>query len=89
MTLNVKAFAVTCGSIWGVGLLLLTWWLFLIEGPTGEPTLIERVYPGYTVSPAGSIVGFIWGYIDGVISGAIFAWLYNLLSAKFRPQIQE
>ncbi len=84
--LNVKAFAITCGSIWGFAILLLTWWIMLFEGATGEPTLIGRVYHGYTISPAGSIVGFIWGYIDGVISGAIFAWLYNLVSAKFEVQ---
>ena len=51
MKLNVRAFALTCGIIWGVGLFLLTWWIILFEGATGEPTLIGLVYRGFTVSP--------------------------------------
>jgi hypothetical protein len=29
MRLNIKAFALTCGLIWGFGLFLLTWWIHL------------------------------------------------------------
>jgi hypothetical protein len=84
MKLNVRAFALTCGLIWGFGILWLTWWIILFEGATGEPTLIGRVYHGFTISPAGSIIGFFWGLVDGLITGAIFAWLYNLISARIR-----
>jgi len=82
LKLNVKAFAFTCGIIWGFGLLLLTWWIILFEGATGEPTIIGLVYRGYTISVAGSIIGFLWALVDGLIGGAIFAWLYNLISAR-------
>ena len=83
MKLNVKAFALTGGIIWGLGLFILTWWIIAFDGATGEPTLIGRVYRGYTVSPAGSFIGLIWGMADGLIGGAIFAWLYNLISVRF------
>lgn len=82
MKLNVSAFALTCGLIWGFGLFGLTWWIILFEGATGDPTFIGRVYRGFAVSPAGSIIGFFWGLADGLIGGAIFAWLYNLISAR-------
>ena len=82
MKLNVKAFALTGGIFWGFGLFLLTWWIILFEGATGEPTLIALVYRGFTISPAGSIIGFVWALADGLIGGAIFAWLYNLISAR-------
>jgi hypothetical protein len=82
LKLNVKAFALTCGIIWGFGLFLLTWWIILFEGATGEPTLIGLVYRGFTISPAGSIIGFFWALVDGLIGGAILAWLYNLISAR-------
>jgi len=82
LKLNVRAFALTCGIIWGVGLFLLTWWIILFEGATGEPTLIGLVYRGFTVSPVGSIIGFFWAMVDGLIGGAIFAWLYNLISVR-------
>jgi hypothetical protein len=58
---------------------LITWWIILFDGATGESTLIARVYRGYTISPVGSLVGFGWGLIDGLVGGAIFSWLYNLL----------
>jgi hypothetical protein len=57
MKLKVKAFALTCGIVWGLGLFLLTWWIIMFEGATGEPTLIGRLYRGYCISPMGSIVG--------------------------------
>ena len=82
MRFDVKAFALSCGLIWGFGLFFLTWWIIAFDGPTGEATLIGRLYRGYTVSPMGSLVGMIWAFFDGLVGGAIFAWLYNLLATK-------
>ncbi len=81
MKLNVKAFALAFGIIWGVGLFLMTWWIIYFGGgATGEPTLIGRLYLGYRISPLGSVIGFVWGFFDGLIGGAVFAWLYNKLA---------
>ncbi len=80
MKLNVKAFALACGLIWGFGVFLLTWWIIAFDGATGEITFLGRVYRGYNISPAGSVIGLIWTLADGAIGGAIFAWLYNLLA---------
>ncbi len=82
MKLNVKAFALACGLIWGLGLFLLTWWIILFEGSTGEITTIGRIYRGFNISPVGSVIGLIWALIDGTIGGAIFAWLYNLIANR-------
>ena len=82
MKLNVKAFALTCALIWGFGLFFLTWWIIAFDGPTGEITVIGRIYRGYSISAVGSIIGLVWAFIDGFIGGAIFAWLYNLLSGR-------
>ena len=82
MKLNVKSFALTSGLVWGIGLFLFTWWVIAFDGATGEVTLIGRLYRGYRISPMGSIIGLIWALIDGLIGGAIFAWLYNLISAS-------
>jgi len=70
MRLKVKAFALSCGLIWGLGLFLLTWWIIFIG----------RLYRGYSISPLGSVIGLVWAFFDGLIGGAIFAWLYNLLA---------
>ncbi|MHC4571558.1 MAG: bacteriophage holin [Planctomycetota bacterium] len=84
MKLNVKAFGLTCGLIWGLGLFCLTWWIIAFEGATGEITLIGRLYRGYSISPVGSLIGLAEAFIDGLIGGLIFAWLYNLLSRKMK-----
>lgn len=84
MKLNVRAMALSFGLIWGLGLMVLTWWIILFEGATGEPTLIGYVYRGYNISFTGSFFGLVWGFFDGAIGGIIFAWLYNLLADRFK-----
>ncbi|MFC1497928.1 bacteriophage holin [Verrucomicrobiota bacterium] len=85
MKLNVKAFGLTCGIIWGLGLFLLTWWIIAFDG-TGESVVIARVYRGYSITPMGSVIGLIWALADGLIGGAIFAWLYNLIASRTSPR---
>jgi len=76
--LSIKALALTLGIFWGVGLFIITWWIIITGGATGEPTFIGRVYLGYRINAIGSVIGLLWGFVDGLICGAIFAWLYNL-----------
>ena len=65
MKLNVKSFALTCGLTWGFAIFLLTWWIMLFDGITGEPTFIGRIYRGFDISPLGSFVGLVWAFGDG------------------------
>jgi hypothetical protein len=82
MKLDVKAFAITCSLVWGFGLFFLTWWVIMFDGATGEPTLIGRLYRGYTISPMGSVIGLLWALADGFVGGLVFAWLYNRLAGR-------
>jgi hypothetical protein len=82
MKLDVRAFAMTCALIWGLGIFVLTWWIIAFDGVTTDPTIIGKVYRGYTLTPMGSVIGLIWGLVDGLIGGAIFAWLYNQLNSR-------
>ncbi len=86
MKLNVKALALAGSLVWGLGLFFLTWWVIMLDGATGEATLIGRLYRGYSISPAGSVIGLAWGLADGAIGGAIFAWLYNWLTDRLGMQ---
>jgi len=86
MRLNVKAFALTCAIVWGVGLFLLTWWIMLFDGATGDATWLGSIYRGYGISPIGSVIGLSWGLIDAGICGAIFAWLYNTIASRFEQK---
>ena len=88
MKLDVKAFALACGLIWGLGLFLLTWWIIAFEGqgdPDAAPPFIGLVYRGYDFTTLGSFIGLAWALVDGVIGGALLAWLYNLLASNKAP----
>ena len=80
MKLNIKAMAIAFGLVWGITLFVITWWIILLEGYSNTVTFIGRFYIGHSLTPIGSIIGFIWGLIDGAIGGAMFAWLYNKFS---------
>jgi len=82
MKLNVRAFAISCGLLLGVGLFLVTWWIIILDGPSDRTTFIGQIYRGYGLHAVGSVMGLIWGLVDGAIGGAIFAWLYNLVASR-------
>jgi hypothetical protein len=86
MRINVKAFALTCGIVWGFGLFALTWWVIAFDGITHETTLIGQLYRGYNISPLGSLVGLVWAFFDALIGGAIGAWLYNFIVTRFESK---
>ena len=82
MKLNVIAFALAFGIWWGAGLFLATWWLIATGNAEVGITMIERLYPGYSVSVGGSVIGLIWGLFCGTVCGGILAWLYNMLAER-------
>ena len=88
MKLNVFAFGLTCGLIWGFGLFALTWWIIAFDGPTDDVTMIGRIYRGYSISAMGSVIGLAWALADGLIGGIVFAWLYNFISSRLSGQAQ-
>jgi hypothetical protein len=84
MKLNIKAFGLTCGLIWGLGVFFLTWWVIFFEGTTHDLMVLGHLYRGYDISPAGSLIGMVYGLVDGGAGGAVFAWLYNFLNDRFK-----
>lgn len=81
---HVLSFALACGLTWGLylGLLALVamWWGLgsdIID-------LLGTGYIGLKATPLGALIGLIWGFVDAFIGGLIFAWLYNLLTKKFK-----
>ena len=81
MKLNIKAFALVCGLMWGLGVFCLAWWIMMFEGATGEVPFLGHLYRGFNISPLGSVIGLVWAFFDGLVGGAIFAWLYNKLAS--------
>ena len=84
MKLNVKVLALTGGIFWAVSMFVLTWWVMLFTGNTGDPTIVGRMYYiGYSISPLGSVIGAVYGFFDAGIGCLLFGLLYNFLAGKF------
>ena len=73
----IRTIALTAGIFGAASMFLIAWWLILIGNAEGPPTLLERMYIGYSFTPLGSVIGAIWGFVDFAIGGAIAAWLYQ------------
>ena len=84
MRLDVKAFALTCAVVWGLGLPLVTWWIIAFDGQSVDPTWLGHIYRGYNLTVGGSLIGAVWAFCDGLIGGALFAWLYGLIGGRVR-----
>ena len=89
MKINIKAFGLTSGLVWGFGLFLLTWWVIAFDGSTQDPTFIGKLYHGYSISPVGSLIGFIRAFVDGLIIGSAFAWLHNSIAGRSTIRDQQ
>lgn len=83
MQLNVKAFALTCGLLWGLCVFLLTWWLIFFGGKTDVLEFLGNFYFGYSVTPSGSFIGLAWALPDGAIAGFLIATVYNFFVRRF------
>lgn len=82
MKLDVKAFGVAGGIIWSASMFILTWLGIWGYGSIDAASMAKSYYIGYSVTPAGSIIGAIYGFFDAGIGCALFALLYNKLGKK-------
>ncbi len=77
--LDRTAFGLSLGTVAGTVLFLGT--LFLaIKGGDGlirNLRLLDQYFPGYRISPLGSVIGFAYAFASGFISGWFFAFLRN------------
>ena len=80
--LNVKAFALAGGILWGASLLILTWLDIWGYGSGAAEGMAKAYYIGFSVTPVGSLIGLVYGFFDAGIACAVFALIYNKLSGK-------
>ena len=75
--LNVKAFAVACGTLWGLAVFGLG--IFDMFGwGTKFLEVLSSLYIGYAPTLVGVFIGAIWAFADGFVGGAVLAWVYNV-----------
>ncbi len=80
MKLCAKSLGIAAGIMWGVSMFVMTW----VSMYTGYGALwlevMASVYPGFDISPVGSVVGLIYGFLDCFIGFFIVGWIYNKVS---------
>jgi len=84
--LDVKAFGIACGIVWGFAMLSLGLLNTFTTWGVGIEKAMATLYIGYKPTLVGSIIGGIWGFADAGIGGAVVAWLYNKLSQSQSPK---
>jgi hypothetical protein len=79
MRLDALAQGITTGLIAGIGVFVATNWLVLKGGPVVGPNLalLGQFFFGYTVTFAGSLIGFAWAFVYGCAAGYSVSRLYN------------
>lgn len=82
MKLNVKAFGLAGGILWGGSVFLLTWMGILGYGSQNTAEIAKSYYIGYSLTPVGSLIGAVYGFFDAGIACILFALLYNKFTQK-------
>jgi protoporphyrinogen oxidase len=89
--LDGVALGLSMGILFGLTLFLATLALVFKGGDVVGPRLqlLAQYFPGYSVTPAGSVLGLAYGFITGLIGGWSFAFLRNgflflYMAAKYR-----
>lgn len=79
--LNARAWGIALALVCGFGLLIATWVLVLEGGPVVGPhlALLGRFFPGYRVTFAGGLIGFVYAFVVGYAIGRTIGAVYNRL----------
>ena len=80
MKLKPLALGLAIGAFWGA-MMFLTTWVSIYTGYAKQfLEIFTGIYPGYSVTPLGSLLVLPYGFIDGFVFGAGIGWLYNRFS---------
>lgn len=87
--LNARAWGVAMGMLLGSALFLATIILVLKGGPNvGQHLRLLAVYfPGYRVTFAGSLIGFVYAFVVGYGLGRLVGTVYNHLVGPAKSQL--
>lgn len=78
--LNARKLGLSAGIIWGATMFLMTILSIYTAYGTQWLHLMMDIYPGYTISWEGSIMGLLYGFLDGFVGCFLLGWLYNKLN---------
>lgn len=82
MGLKPIALGIALGTVWGGSLFVTTWISYYTGyGRLFLEVLAQSIYPGYTITPAGSFPGLFYGFLDGFVSATLIGWIYNKVAS--------
>lgn len=80
--LDAKRLVLAGGIVWGLTIFGTNLFSVITGYATIFLNMYASLYPGYTVSPAGSVVGLVYAFSRSFAGLYVFAWLYNWLEKK-------
>ena len=80
MKLDVRAFGLACGIVWGLCMLSIGLIDTFSTWGAGIGQVMSTLYLGYEPTIPGSIIGGAWGFVDAGVGGLVVAWIYNKLA---------
>ncbi len=89
--MDPRALGIACGLGCGIWLWLATVVLLIRGGPGMGRTLslLSQYFVGFSITPAGSVLGFVYGALVGFITGYGFAFLRNFLIRSYLLHIRR
>ncbi|MCL5003949.1 MAG: bacteriophage holin [Patescibacteria group bacterium] len=78
--MNLNKAALTGGIVWGGCLFVTTLASVYFGYATAFLQAFGSIYPGYSITLTGSVVGLIYGFLDAFVGVYIIAWVYKMLS---------
>lgn len=85
LRMNEQGWGIAIGLLLGLSLLAATITLVLKGGEVVGPHLglLSVYFPGYSVTPVGSLVGFVYAFVLGYGIGRTVSVIYNRLIALY------
>ena len=89
--LERRAFGLALGTVCGLGLFLATLFLVAKGGASvgRHLQLLAQYFPGYRVTPAGSVLGLVYGFTAGFCAGWTFAIIRNTISFAYEVALRR
>jgi hypothetical protein len=82
MRIHTKALALSSGVVCGGAVFIMTLLGTFFDYGLDFLVVLRSVYPGYSISIIGSIIGLLYGFLDGVIWFGLIGWFYNRIFVR-------
>jgi len=79
MKLNITALGIAWGATTATALIIYSAIAYFTGVGIELELAFESLYPGYSLTLPGTIVGAIWQFSAGFAAAALLGWLYNAL----------